>query len=71
VIGYEPYVAFDYLKSQTSLQSIPIKSPQFYPQAGYYATKLQVGFDAKSDHYVIALTDFKWFEAMKADATKP
>jgi hypothetical protein len=66
VIGYEPYVTLEYLKSQTTPKVIPVKTPAEYPKTGYYPTAMKVGWDAEMDAYVVALEGFKKYTAPAA-----
>lgn len=62
VIGYEPYVAYDYLKEKTNLKEYPIKQPEKYPKDGYYPSTMKVGLD-ENGNYIIAIEGFKEYKA--------
>lgn len=65
VIGYEPYVAYDYLKDKNSIKEYPIKQPTTYPKDGYYPSSMKVGLDADGN-YIIAIDGFKEYKATAA-----
>ncbi len=62
VIGYEPYVALDYLQEKTSIKDYPIHKPVKYPKDGYYPSTMKIGLDEKGD-YIIAIEGFKEYKA--------
>lgn len=70
VIGYEPYVALDYLKSLTSPKEITVKTPEEYPQTGYYPSVMRVGWDDADKAYVIVLEKFTKYTAGPAHKAK-
>ena len=54
-IFYEPMITLEYLQTKPDVTS-PVRTPQLYPQAGYFPTSYRVTYDAQAKEYHVALT---------------
>lgn len=58
----EPMITKAFLQTRPDV-SVPLKTPQAMPEAGWYPTQYSIRFLPDETTFAITLEDFKWFEA--------